>query len=142
MYRRVILPTDGSEFSMKGVREGMKLASSLDIPATAIYVVEMGKIALTEDMKRNLKETGEEALGKVEELAEEMNVELESKIFKGTPYEKVSEYAHDDDIIYISSHGHSGFRDLFLGSTTERLLKHSNCTVSVVKGLPGEVEEE
>ncbi|MBS3816270.1 MAG: universal stress protein [Candidatus Thermoplasmatota archaeon] len=137
MYRRVVLPTDGSELAMKGVKEGMRLAESLDVPVTAIYVVELGEIALSESAQKTIKKKGEQALEKVRELAEEADVEFEAKIMKGTPYKRISEYAEDDDVIYISSHGSSGFRDLFLGSTTQRLMKHADCTVSVVKGLPG-----
>ena len=44
------------------------------------------------------------------------------------------DYDDNDDIIYIASHGSSGFRELFMGSTTDRVLKRANCTVAVVKG--------
>ncbi len=142
MYRRVILPTDGSELALEGVKEGMKLASSLGLPATAIYVIEMGDLYKLEEMKDSMKKTAaERALKEVEDLADEMDVELETEILDGTPYKEISEYVEKDDVIYISSHGMSGFREIFLGSTTNRLLKHAECTVSVVKGLPGKVEE-
>lgn len=140
MYREVILPTDGSDLAMEGVREGMKLAEALDVPATAIYVVEMGEIRISGKVKESLKKKAEESLDKVEEMAEEMDVELETKIMKGSPYEEICDYAHEDDVIYISSHGMSGFRELFLGSTTNRIMQHAKCTVSVVKGTPGKVD--
>ena len=140
MYRRVILPTDGSDLAMEGVIEGMKLAASLDVPATAIYVVEMGDIRISGKVKDSLRKTAERALEQVEEMAEDMEVELESKIMKGAPYEEICDYSQEDDVIYISSHGMSGFRELFLGSTTNRILQHADCTVSVVKGTPGKVD--
>ncbi len=140
MYREVILPTDGSDLSMEGVKEGMKLAEALDIPATAIYVIEMGDIRISEKVKESLKKTAERALERAEDMADEMDVDLESKIMKGEPYEEICEYAQKDDVIYISSHGMSGFRELFLGSTTNRILQHADCTVSVVKGTPGKVD--
>ncbi len=140
MYREVILPTDGSDLAMEGVREGMKLAAALDIPATAIYVVEMGDIRISGKIKESLQKTAERALKQVEDMAEDMDVDLKSKIMKGEPYEEICEYAQKDDVIYISSHGMSGFRELFLGSTTNRILQHAACTVSVVKGTPGKVD--
>jgi len=140
MYRRVILPTDGSDLAMEGVREGMKLAAALEVPATAIYVIEMKNIRISEKIKESLKETAKRSLKQVEVLAEEMDVELESKMMKGEPYEEICEYAQEDDVIYISSHGMSGFRELFLGSTTNRILQHADCTVSVVKGTPGKID--
>ncbi len=141
MYRRVILPTDGSEESMKGVEEGMKLASFLEVPVTAIHVVELGELHISEKMEKALRRSGEKILDEVGSLANEMDVEIEKKIFNGTPYKRISEYAEEDDVIYISSHGSSGFKDIFLGSTTDRLLKHAKCTVATVKGTPGEIKK-
>ena len=37
------------------------------------------------------------------------------------------------DLAVIGSHGHSRFRELLLGSTTERLIHGSECSVFVVK---------
>ncbi len=142
MYRRVVLPTDGSDLSMQGVKEGLKLAKTLDIPATAIYVIEIGDIRISDKVRESLKKTAERALAQVENAANEMGVELETETFKGTPYEEICDFAEDDDVIYISSHGMSGFREIFMGSTTNRILKHAVCTVSVVKGKPGKVEDE
>ncbi len=137
MYRKVILPTDGSEMSMKGVKEGLRMAKFLDTPAVVIHVIEIGDISLTEEMEKNLQSSAMKILDQVEELAKDMGVDVEAKIMKGTPYKEISEYSEEEDVIYISSHGKSGFRDLFMGSTTDRLLKHAECTVSVVKGKPG-----
>jgi len=140
MYRRVILPTDGSELAFEGVKEGMRLASSLELPATALYVIEIEGVYTSEKMKKALRKTADRALEEVEELADDLEVELETKVLEGTPYKKISRYAEKDDVIYISSHGMSGFREVLMGSTTNRILDHAGCTVSVVKGSPGKVE--
>lgn len=134
MYDKVIVPTDGSEFSMKGVKEGLDVAKKMDIPVIAIYVIEFGDIKISNDISSDFERAAAEALKEVGELADEIGVELEKKIFKGSPYKKITEHAGENDIIFIASHGHSGFRDLFLGSTTERVLKQAKCTVAVVKG--------
>jgi len=133
MYDKIIVPTDGSEFSMKGVREGIELASALNIPVHALYVIEVGDINISEKVVSHLEDEAADALDKVEELAEKMGVELEKKTFRGTPSKKIAEHASENDIIYIASHGQSGFRELFMGSTTERVLKRAKCTVAVVR---------
>ncbi|MFW6196097.1 MAG: universal stress protein [Thermoplasmatota archaeon] len=134
MYDKIIVPTDGSEFSMKGVKEGIELASALNIPVHAVYVIEVGDIRISDKVISHFEDEAAETLNKVEDLAEKMGAKLEKKTFRGTPYKKITEYASENDIIYMASHGHSGFRDLFMGSTTERVLKKANCTVAVVKG--------
>jgi len=133
MYDKIIVPTDGSEFSMKGVREGIELASALNIPVHALYVIEVGDIKISEKVVSHLEDEAADALDKVERLAEKEGVELEKKTFRGTPSKKIAEHASKNDIIYIASHGQSGFRELFMGSTTERVMKRAKCTVAVVK---------
>ncbi len=118
----------------------MRLASSLELPATALYVIEIEGVYTSEKMKKALRKTADRALEEVEELADDLEVELETKVLEGTPYKKISRYAEKDDVIYISSHGMSGFREVLMGSTTNRILDHAGCTVSVVKGSPGKVE--
>ena len=134
MYDKIIVPTDGSEIAMKGVTEGLNLAKELGKPATAIFVLEVGDIKMSENLEKTLKRGAKQALNEVEKVADELGVELEKKVLRGTPYKKITEYAGEDDIIYISSHGSSGFRELFMGSTTDKVLRRANCTVSLVKG--------
>ncbi len=147
MYGKVIIPTDGSKYSLVSVKEGLELARSLNIPAVAVHVIppyhpgkafgryrieELGHRCLNE-MVKMLKKRGVSILSEVKKLAEEMDVELETHTFEGRVYEKICKLAEDEDVIYISSHGRSGISSYLLGSTTERVLKHTSADVAVVK---------
>ena len=147
MYDRVILPTDGSKNSMRGVEEGLEMAKSLGVKAVGIYVVDVAEYkglhhaSIKESAKSGMKSTGHEILDEVEEMADELGVELERKILEGKPFEQIAAAANDTDVIYISSHGLSGFTKLFMGSTTERVIKEAEATVAVVKGKYTVTEE-
>lgn len=147
MYDRVILPTDGSKNAMKGVKEGLEMAKTLGVKAVGIYVVNVSEYkglhhaSIKESARSGMKSTGHEALDEIEEMADELGVELERKILDGKPFEQIAAAADDTDIIYISSHGLSGFTRLFMGSTTERVIKHADATVAVVKGKYTVTEE-
>lgn len=140
MYDRVILPTDGSECAMKGVEEGLDMAADLDIEVLSIYVIDSSEYeglhheSIKSSAKEGLKEKGKKALERVKEGAKEKDVDLKTKLLKGTPYKEITDAAEEKDIIYISTHGLSGFTHLFLGSTTERVLKNTQNTVAVVNG--------
>ncbi|MFW6141595.1 MAG: universal stress protein [Candidatus Saliniplasma sp.] len=140
MYEKVVIPTDGSDIAKKGVLEGLQMAKSLGVKAISIYVLNTSEYqgihhsSIKESTKHGLKEVGTKALQEVKDLAEGLGVELETRIEEGRPYKEINKVADDKDIIYISSHGLSGFTQFFLGSTTERVLKHSNATVAVVMG--------
>jgi len=147
MYGKVIIPTDGSEYSLVSVKEGLELAKTLNIPAVAVHVIppyhpgkafgryrieELGHRCLNE-MVKIFKHRGESILSEVKELAGNMDVEVETHTFEGRVYEKICDLAEKEDIIYISSHGRSGISSYLLGSTTERVLKHAKANVAVVK---------
>ncbi|MFK7951892.1 MAG: universal stress protein [Ekhidna sp.] len=54
----------------------------------------------------------------------------------GHPYEKVSELIADEkvDWIVIGSDGASGIKEVFIGSLTERVIRHADCPVITIKG--------
>jgi len=139
MYRRVILPTDGSGIAKKGVMEGLKFAKKLDIPAYSIYVLDIDRYdefeesKVRSDVKDSMKKTAERALRWVRKRAQDEGADINTEILVGEPYERIVEEADKKDVIYMSSHGASGFKEAIFGSTTERVLKHAECTVIVAK---------
>ncbi len=147
MYDKVVIPTDGSDNAERGVEEGLEMARTLGVKALAIYVVNASEYeglhqsSIRESAKTGMMAAGEKALEGVKELADDLEVELEAKVLEGKPYRKICGAADDTDIIYISSHGLSGFTRLFMGSTTERVLKNAEATVAVVKGKYTHEEE-
>lgn len=140
MYERVILPTDGSEIAEKGILKGLELAKALDIPVYSIYVMNVEKYeqmrekGVRQSVKKNMKKTGEQALTWVRKKAHEMGVDITTQLLVGEPYDRIVKEAHKEDVIYMSSHGASGIKEVLLGSTTQRVLKNAGCTVIVEKG--------
>lgn len=147
MYDRVILPTDGSDLSFLGVQEGLEAAVKFGIPAVAVYVIppsaltegsgryrfeEFGK-NMVEIRNEQIEKEGKKVLSEVKEKADKMGVELKTQIKKGEPFEEITEITDKNDILYISSHGRAGISKVFLGSTTSRILKHTEATVAVVR---------
>lgn len=145
MYGKVIVPTDGSDLSLEGLKEGLKAAKDYDIPAVAIYVVspdamsgvtahryeDVGKETI-DILREHRKEEGKKVLDKVKKIAYDLDVELQTEIREGEPYEGITDLANENDIIYMSSHGRSGISSIFIGSTTDRVIKHTKATVAVV----------
>jgi nucleotide-binding universal stress UspA family protein len=53
----------------------------------------------------------------------------------GTAYEEICAAAQKEktDLIVIATHGYTGYKRIFLGSTAERVVQHSPCPVLVVR---------
>ncbi|MGM0510507.1 MAG: universal stress protein [Thermoplasmatota archaeon] len=140
MYEKVIIPTDGSDCSEAGVEEGLWMAKTLGVEAVAVYVIDISEYeglhheSIKDSARKGLKNVGKKALKEVRQKAHEIGADIETKLLVGKPFKKITELGEENDIIYISSHGASGFTKLFIGSTTDKVLKNSKCTVAVVKG--------
>ncbi|MFP3871589.1 MAG: universal stress protein [Candidatus Aenigmatarchaeota archaeon] len=139
MYERVIIPTDGSKIAEKGVLEGLDVADRLDIPAYSLYVLDMDKYEELKGDKAHRRErdtmqkTAEKALRWVRKKAHDLGADITTEMVIGKPYERIVQKAGKNDVIYMSSHGASGLKEVLLGSTTQRVLKNAGCTVVVVK---------
>ncbi|MFW6083527.1 MAG: universal stress protein [Thermoplasmatota archaeon] len=140
MYSKVVVPTDGSEIGEKGVEEGLKVAQELEIPALAVYVVDLSEYdhvesdSVRDSVKNSKKKVGERALRFTRKKAHELGVDIQTQLLLGKPYKRILDVSKKDDIIFICSHGASGFSEIFFGSTTDKVVKNAECTVAVVRG--------
>ncbi|RDI47911.1 universal stress protein [Falsibacillus pallidus] len=57
------------------------------------------------------------------------------EILEGSPAEALCEYAESSgvDLIVVGNSGHSGIKKFFVGSVSEKVVKHSHCPVLVAK---------
>jgi nucleotide-binding universal stress UspA family protein len=59
---------------------------------------------------------------------------VETAVLQGVPSQTIIDFARDSGVtlIAIATHGHSGFRNITLGSTAEYVLRHSGLPVLLV----------
>ena len=140
MYEKVIIPTDGSDCAKRGVEEGLWIAKTLGVKAIALYVVDISEYeghhheSIKTSVKAGLKKAGKEALKAVVNRGKKWDVDVEPRIVMGKPFREIIKAGSENDVIFISSHGASGWTKLFVGSTTDKVIKNSRCTVAVVRG--------
>jgi nucleotide-binding universal stress UspA family protein len=60
-------------------------------------------------------------------------ISLETR--NGKPYEEILRYSmqNKSDLIVMGTHGHTGFKHLFMGSQAERVVRRAPCDVLTVK---------
>ncbi len=139
MFRRVVLPTDGSKNAEKGVLRGLDMAKAFNIEVLAVYVIDRREFAAVShrSMKASLREAlhkhGKEALDYIKRLAKERGVKVDAKIIEGVPHEAIIREATKEDIIVMAPKGKSNISRILLGSVTDRVVHHAKCTVAVVR---------
>ncbi len=149
MYKRILVPVDGSRTSNLGLREAIKLAKGHRAKLRVIHVVDVFLAAQSSvyadagagDMLDALEESGKRAIKNARALAERHEVRVESALFK-MPGGRVGDFICREakrwgaDLIVMGTHGRRGFSHLVLGSDAETVVKSSGTPVLLVRGKP------
>ncbi|GIW26075.1 universal stress protein [Meiothermus sp.] len=142
MYKRILIPTDGSAPSEAAVKAGLELAKSLGAEATLLYVMEpvMARLLIGPetipyypDLTRDLEVAGKQALERAEGFAEYLGVPVQSKLKEGSAAQVIVEEAAEHDLVVMGTHGRTGLDRLLLGSVTQKVLQRSPKPVLVVR---------
>ncbi|MFW6041003.1 MAG: universal stress protein [Thermoplasmatota archaeon] len=138
-YNKILIPTDGSEANDVAVENGLSLARLLGAKATIFFVVDTSTFKgippdeMITDVTSRMETIGDKVLGEIMDRAEEMGVDAEKSIVMGHPAEEIIEESKNHDLVVIGTHGRSGLSKLLLGSTAEKVLRHSKCPVMLIK---------
>ena len=145
MYRRILVPLDGSATAERGLQEAIALAAVHKARLHLLHVMEnivvMGDIAAVvsiDEMRESLREQGEKVLAKALEAARAAGVEAEvqlREILEGRAAPAIVAEARGAgcDLIVMGTHGRRGFSRLLLGSDAELVLRTSPVPVMLVR---------
>ena len=147
MFKRILIPTDGSAVSNKAVKAGIRFAKEIGARGVGYYAVEPvqayyyseGAIVdgrLIAELSRQAKANGEKYLERMAKLARSARVRFESRCDEApTPYDGIIRAARRKkcDAIFIASHGRRGLSKLVMGSVTQKVLAHSKIPVLVYR---------
>lgn len=140
MYKRILLPTDGSVGMDRVIDHAADLAAQHDALIHALYVVDATSFTSLpmetswEGISDLLEEEGQDALNEVRQLVGE-RAQVEGVITEGSPSAEIVSHARDDDcdLIVMGTHGRGGIDRLLLGSVAERVVRTSNVPVLTVR---------
>lgn len=139
--RKILVPTDGSNCSLRAAELAIRLAKIFRAEILAIYVIdtvileEIAKIAEREVAEKELKEKGERYLNYIIRSAEKEGLKVETLLTKGEPYDKIVQYAKSSgvDLIVMGTYGRRGAERILIGSVAERVIEYAPCPVLVVR---------
>lgn len=130
MFKRIMVPTDGSEQARKAEDIAIELAKKLDARVIAVHVMDEKLIYPFEV----LEEEGKNILAKVREKGEKRDVAVDEILIYGNPthdMKKIAERSKAD--LIVIGHGKSGFEKFLMGSVAESTLKNVKIPVLIVK---------
>ncbi len=145
MFKKILLPTDGSDLSKKAVKRGIEFAKSIGAGVVGFFSPEdyralmyseyIPPSLLTQDeFEANAKRAAEKNLAYIEKQAAAAGVAYEGYYLSSVaPWEAIVDAAKKKkcDLIFMASHGRTGLAGLVLGSQTTKVLTHSKVPVMV-----------
>ena len=137
---KVLVPVDGSEYSMKAVEAACDQAKTQPSSTLILLSVSIQLPELEEGryIAEKMRTQAEAALAKAKEVAasKEAQVKVAAILATGSsPAEEIVRVAKDEkiDLIVIGSRGLASKTITFLGSTASKVVTYSPCSVLVVK---------
>jgi nucleotide-binding universal stress UspA family protein len=151
MYRRILVPIDGSPTARRGLDEALKLARQpgaclrlfhvIDDPYTALGIDDL--VEVPKDLATRLEQNARRIIEEGKTVARAAGVEAEAEIedrSHGSLWDLVAEAAlrSQSDLIVLGTHGRRGVTRMLLGSDAERILRVAPVPVLTVHGEEGE----
>lgn len=149
MYKRILVPVDGSDTSQAGLEHAILLAKDQGAALKMLhvvhdYLVADGRHALASSgqMLRELKERGQTVLAEAVTLAQRRGVEAEAVLVEsplGPVGAAIADYATQwpADLIVIGTHGRRGVRRLVMGSDAEYVVRTTTVPALLIRGPAG-----
>jgi nucleotide-binding universal stress UspA family protein len=146
MYSKILVPVDGSETSMRGLQEALRVAKTMGSTLRLLHVVNdqpafVGlEIALyAEELLKTFRARGAHILEQAAAAVRGQGVEIETRCIEiagGPAGEVILEQARDwpADLIVLGTHGRRGLYRLVLGSDAEYVVRGSPVPVLLVRG--------
>ena len=146
---RILLATDGSEFSASAVKKFCELfgdKAGLEVKIVSVfeedYVLAAEPFAVSSELYREVSAAAEQQSNRSCTSAAELirrgcgngSLEIAHEVVKGNPEQVIVEIARSwgADLIVVGSHGR-GFWGRLLGSVSDAVVHHAPCSVLVVR---------
>ncbi len=144
MFKRILVPTDGSEITAKAIGVAIEFAKSVGAALHTISVKEPFPYSAISEMQPTPPQEFFDAQDRIAssrvqavvEKAQAAGLTCQSYTTEALhPWEAIIDHAGrmECDLLVMASHGRRGVSALLLGSETQKVLAHSKVPVLVVR---------
>jgi len=145
MYKRILVPVDGSAASAQGLAEAIDLASHLQARIRLVHVVEPWVMVTPEttpismhEIAESIRSVGSALLKECEEKVAKAGVAVDSELIEtlgASAGECIVKKAKEvnTDLIVCGTHGRRGARRLLMGSDAEYIVRRTPVPVLLVR---------
>lgn len=148
MYKRALVPLDGSSVAEAIIPFILDIAGPLDMEVVLLRVVEPiapmvvegSRHVELEDVKAR-RTDAEEYLAPIAVELRNKGVRVESRVRRGNPTEEIVAAARETgaDLVAMSTHGRGGLGRLIFGSVAQAVLGHVEMPVLLMRATEAQV---
>ncbi len=144
MYKRILVPIDGSSTSDRALQEAIKLIDTEPAQVRLVHVVDDMQFLSAEgyvdyaELRELTRKIGERALARAEEVVRQADITVETALLEANG-ERIARVLDADalgwgaDLIVIGTHGRTGFNHLLFGSVAEGVVRGASVPVLLVR---------
>ena len=145
MYKRILVPLDGSELAESALPHAAALARGLEsqIRLVRVNIADefvygpAGQVApYADEVLERDRQEAVAYLGRIRARLQHPGLAVITEVLKGPVAQAIIEYAaaQQIDLIVMSTHGRSGLNRLIFGSVAEKVLQGARCPTLIVRG--------
>ena len=141
--KKILVPIDFSNFS-KTPCPGLHSWPRTSAELILLHVVEkfpidyvLGRELMNETITPLMKQGEADLKRMAGSLSKSTGVRVSAVVRDGKPFEEICRAAKTlgADLIVLTTHGYTGLKHVWLGSTAERVVRHAHCPVLAVREL-------
>ncbi|MFC1866334.1 universal stress protein [Chloroflexota bacterium] len=150
MYKKILVPLDGSELSGSVLDHVVTIATSCQVPEVVLLTVsesldkgisELIDARVSMDLEEAYRIASDQSQAYLDELEKYLNkmatklmqngITAKIEVLSGKPAEEILKYSTDNevDLIIMSTHGRSGFSRIVFGSVADKVLRQTEIPV-------------
>lgn len=158
LFKKILFPTDGSEFSQKAAAFVIEIARKFDAGVTVLHVIhkpratkigistgvsggtatgEFSAVVLPESSEEEGREkkTGQTLLGQAKHVFQKAGIHIETLLKYGQAGNVICEIADEGEfgLIIMNSKGHGKIKAFVMGSISYHVSRNAKCPVLIIR---------
>lgn len=139
--KKILVPIDFSDHSDYALEVAAQLAKKYNTEIVALHMMGISQAVLTKDDSQEVMEAmfymklAEKRFAEFLEKDYLKGIKVHNTVQNYKEFQEINNVAKefDCDLIVMGSHGSSGIHEMFVGSNTEKVVRHSDLPVLVIK---------
>jgi nucleotide-binding universal stress UspA family protein len=142
VFSKILVPVDGSENSFRALEHAIFLSTKIkEAQITVLYIIEdlpslyIYSPKIMEKLRADYEREYTRILERCKEMANKSGTNINTVLKEGDPASKIIGYSDMEkfDLIIMGSRGMGKFKEMIIGSVSNKVIHHAKSSVMLVR---------